>query len=100
VDRKPKGPGGRSLRSVPFAIFRAWSAASTPDGNGRDAAEKELADTKAQIKAVRRQARLAATLDVQIELQDKLQELERKQRRQRARRFSTLRTRSQRNVIS
>ncbi len=47
------------------------------------AAEKDLADTKAQIKAVRRQARLAATLDVQNELQQKLQELERKQRRQR-----------------
>jgi ERCC4-related helicase len=47
------------------------------------AAEKELADTKAQIKAVRRQSRLAATLDVQNELQQKLQELERKQRRQR-----------------
>jgi hypothetical protein len=47
------------------------------------AAEKELADTKAQIKAVRRQSRLAATLDVQNELQHKLQELERKQRRQR-----------------
>lgn len=47
------------------------------------AAEKELADTKAQIKAVRRQARLAATLDDQNELQQKLQELERKQRRQR-----------------
>ena len=47
------------------------------------AAEKDLADTKAQIKAVRRQSRLAATLDVQNELQHKLQELERKQRRQR-----------------
>ena len=47
------------------------------------AAEKDLADTKAQIKAVRRQSRLAATLDEQSELQQKLRELEKKQRRQR-----------------
>jgi superfamily II DNA/RNA helicase len=47
------------------------------------AAEKDLADTKAQIKAMRRQARLATTLDEQNELQQKLRELERRQRRQR-----------------
>jgi hypothetical protein len=47
------------------------------------AAEKELADTKAQIKAARRQSRLATTLDEQNELQHKLRELEQKQRRQR-----------------
>jgi hypothetical protein len=47
------------------------------------AAEKELTDTKAQIKAVRRQARLATTLDEQNELQQKLQGLERRQRKQR-----------------
>ncbi len=47
------------------------------------AAEKELADTKAQIKAIRRQARLATTLDEQNDLQHKLQDLEKKQRRQR-----------------
>jgi len=47
------------------------------------AAEKELADTKAQIKAVRRQSRLATTLDEQNELQQKLRDLERKQRKQR-----------------
>jgi hypothetical protein len=46
-------------------------------------AEKELADTKAQIKAVRRQSRLAATLDEQNDLQQKLRSLEKKQRRQR-----------------
>ena len=33
------------------------------------AAEKDLADTKAQIKAVRRQCHLATTLDEQNELQ-------------------------------
>lgn len=47
------------------------------------AAEKELADTKAQIKAIRRQARLATTLDEQNDLQKKLASLERKQRKQR-----------------
>jgi hypothetical protein len=47
------------------------------------AAEKDLADTKAQIKAVRRQSRLATTLDEQNELQQKLTELEKKQRKQR-----------------
>lgn len=47
------------------------------------AAEKELAETKAQIKAMRRQSRLATTLDEQNELQQKLRDLERKQRKQR-----------------
>jgi len=47
------------------------------------AAEKDLADTKAQIKAVRRQSRLATTLDEQNELQNKLRDLEKRQRKQR-----------------
>lgn len=47
------------------------------------AVEKELADTKVQIKAVRRQSRLATTLDEQNELQTKLRDLEKKQRKQR-----------------
>lgn len=47
------------------------------------AAEKDLSDTKAQIKAVRRQSRLATTLDEQNELQQKLRDLEKKQRKQR-----------------
>jgi len=47
------------------------------------AAEKELADTKAQIKTVRRQSRLATTLDEQKDLQQKLTLLEKKQRKQR-----------------
>ena len=47
------------------------------------AAEKELADTKAQIKAVRRQSRTATTLDEQDALQNSLAELEKKQRQQR-----------------
>jgi predicted nucleic acid-binding Zn-ribbon protein len=47
------------------------------------AAEKDLSDTKAQIKAVRRQSRLATTLDEQNDLQQKLRDLEKKQRKQR-----------------
>ena len=53
------------------------------------AAEKELADTKAQIKAMRRQARQAETLHAQQEIQEKIRELERKQRRQRQEIFDT-----------
>ena len=37
------------------------------------AAEKELADTKAQIKAMNRQARLAVTLEEQHSIQEKTQ---------------------------
>lgn len=47
------------------------------------AAEKALADTKEQIKALRREARQAATLEQQHAIQEKLQKLERQQRRQR-----------------
>lgn len=46
-------------------------------------AEKALADTKEQIKALRRQARQAVTLEEQHHIQEKLQKLERQQRRQR-----------------
>jgi hypothetical protein len=45
--------------------------------------EKALADTKEQIKALRRQARQAVTLEDQHAIQEKLQMLERQQRRQR-----------------
>lgn len=46
-------------------------------------AEKALADTKEQIKALRRQARQAATLEEQHAMQQQLQKLEQQQRRQR-----------------
>jgi len=51
------------------------------------AAEKELADTKAQIKTLNRQTRLAATIDEQHALQTQIRELEREQRTQRQRIF-------------
>jgi len=47
------------------------------------AAEKALKDTKEQIKAVRREARAASTLEEEAAIQAKLQELERRQRKQR-----------------
>ena len=46
-------------------------------------AEKALADTKEQIKALRRQTRLAVTLEEQHEIQQKIQKMEKQQRRQR-----------------
>jgi ERCC4-related helicase/predicted nucleic acid-binding Zn-ribbon protein len=52
------------------------------------ASEKALADTKEQIKALRRQARQAVTLEEQHQIQEKLQMLERQQRRQRQEIFS------------
>jgi superfamily II DNA/RNA helicase len=51
-------------------------------------AEKALTDTKEQIKALRRQARQAVTLEEQHGIQEKLQKLERQQRRQRQEIFS------------
>jgi len=47
------------------------------------ASEKELKDTKQQINALNRQARLASTVAEQHELQEKIRELEKKKRRQR-----------------
>ena len=47
------------------------------------AAERDLTDTKDQIKAIRRQSRLATTLAEQNDLQNKLRDLEKKQRKQR-----------------
>lgn len=46
-------------------------------------AEKALADTKEQIKALRRQARQAITFEEQHEIQQQIQKLEKQQRRQR-----------------
>ena len=51
------------------------------------AAEKELHDTKAKIKEAKRQARLATSTEEQYEIQNKIKELERQQRRQRQRIF-------------
>ena len=47
------------------------------------ASEKALRDTKEGIKALRRDARQAVTLDAQHEIQRQIQELEKRQRKQR-----------------
>ena len=47
------------------------------------AAERELKDIKEQIKALRREARNASTLEDEHEVQQRLQQTERKQRKQR-----------------
>jgi hypothetical protein len=47
------------------------------------ASEKELKDTKQQINILNRQARLAATVEEQHTLQERIRELEKKKRRQR-----------------
>lgn len=52
------------------------------------AAEKELSDTKTQLKAIRRQSQTATTLDEQSQLQEKLQKLEKQQRKQRQQIFA------------
>jgi len=51
------------------------------------AVEKELRDTKEQIKALNRQARQAVTVQEQHEIQEKVRDLEKKKRRQRQRIF-------------
>ncbi|WP_045213669.1 SNF2-related protein [Desulfonatronovibrio magnus] len=51
------------------------------------ASERELADTKAQIKALNRQARMATTIQEQKDIQTKIAELEKLKRKQRSRIF-------------
>jgi hypothetical protein len=51
------------------------------------AVERELRDTKEQIKALNRQGRQASTVDEQHEIQQKIKELEKKKRNQRQRVF-------------
>ncbi len=81
-------------RHAQSAIARALEANSKVFQQERDrleawaedlvlAAEKELSDTKAQIRALNRQARLAATLDEQHAVQTQLRALEKTQRSQR-----------------
>ena len=54
------------------------------------AAETELRRTKEQMKVLRRQARQAATLSEQKDIQDKLKKLDQQQRRQRQQIFARL----------
>ena len=51
------------------------------------AVERELADTKARIRALNRAARLTTTTEEQLKIQNEIREAEREQRRQRQRIF-------------
>jgi len=51
------------------------------------AVEKELRDTKEQIKALNRQSRQATTVEDQHQIQEKIKDMEKKKRRQRQRIF-------------
>jgi superfamily II DNA or RNA helicase len=84
----------KSAQHVKATISRSLEQNSVHFGQAREklekwaddmvlSAEKALSDTKEQIKAVRRQARLAVTLEEQHALQQQLQRLEKQQRRQR-----------------
>ena len=83
-----------SQRHVKATVSRSLEANSEHFNRARDqlekwaddmvfSAEKALRDTKEQIKALRRQARQAETLAEQHEIQEKISQLERKQRKQR-----------------
>jgi len=89
---------GENERHVAATISRSLEVNNSHFNEERDrlekwaedlvlASEKELADTKAQIKAVNRQARQAVTTDEQHNLQLRIRELEKRQRRQRQRIF-------------
>lgn len=81
-------------RHVRATVSRSLEQNSAHFGEARDklekwaddmvlSAEKALQDTKEQIKALRRQARWATTLEEQHEIQEKIRKLEHQQRRQR-----------------
>jgi len=92
----PKGEGKRlkeeAKRHAAAAVVKSMERNSQLFQNERDrlerwaednilASEKELSDIKEQIKSVKRQSRLAPTLDEQHILLHKLKELEKEQRR-------------------
>ena len=85
---------GESRRYADATVSRSLEQNNTHFNEARDkleqwaddmvlSAEKALLDTKKQIKALRREARQAVTLAEQHQIQEKIQRLERQQRRQR-----------------
>lgn len=85
---------GEAQRHAQATVSRSLEQNNTHFGEAREklekwaddmvfSAEKALLDTKEQIKALRRQARQAVTLAEQHDIQEKIQKLERQQRRQR-----------------
>ncbi len=99
-ERRPMSPevtvrlAAEADRHVKATVSRALESSSRHFSEAREklekwaddlvlSAEKALADTKEQIKVLRRQSRQAVTLAEQHEIQEKLRKLERQQRRQR-----------------
>lgn len=83
TDRHAKATISRSLEQNSAHFNRARDKLEQWADDMVLSAEKALAATKEQIKALRRQARQAVTLEEQHEIQQRLQKLERQQRRQR-----------------
>jgi len=83
ADRHAKATVSRSLEQNSAHFHQAREKLEKWADDMVLSAEKALADTKEQIKALRRQARQAVTLEEQRTIQEKLQKLERQQRRQR-----------------
>ena len=83
ADRHAKATVSRSLEQNSAHFHQAREKLEKWADDMVLSAEKALADTKEQIKALRRQARQAVTLEEQHTIQEKLQKLERQQRRQR-----------------
>ena len=83
ADRHAKATVSRSLEQNSVHFNQARDKLEKWADDMVLSAEKALADTKEQIKALRRQARQAVMLEEQHTIQEKLQKLERHQRRQR-----------------
>ena len=83
ADRHAKATVSRSLEQNSVHFNQAREKLEKWADDMVLSAEKALADTKEQIKALRRQACLAVTLEEQHGIQQQVQKLEKQQRRQR-----------------
>ena len=83
VERHTKATVSRSLEQNGVHFNQAREKLEKWADDMVVSAEKALADTKEQIKMLRRQARQAVTLAEQHEIQQQIQKLEKQQRRQR-----------------
>ncbi len=82
-DRHAKATVSRSLEANNVHFNQAREKLERWADDMVIAAEKALRDTKESIKALRRDARQATTVDAQHEIQRRIQELEKRQRKQR-----------------
>jgi len=83
TDRHAKATVSRSLEQNSVHFNEAREKLEKWADDMVISAEKALTDTKEQIKVLRREARQATTLEEQHKIQEKIQKLERQQRRQR-----------------